>query len=387
MVSAVEKLRQLRRELKEHKTAIDDLESEIHKFYRLAVQEAADAKVDEFIQIQRNNPSGLNRTLIRDLLCWDNESEDIGLQGTNITLHGSGPWIEDELQDFLTEKDFSVTSIDDLPSILVIGDFDVEKDAIHRYISFCLDSRKPPRIYTQELFVYWLAKGEDPLEALENETLIDIVEGHGGMEIVLEHESVKWPEISLNFFENSTVTEFDTEDWGSQSILFKFGYNAREGDLSAKERRSILRDVYEHTLVNFFESDADRIRWGSAKSSQRLYAISHFLAWLLNLQGSTKPAAAEKWNSDLSWLKVNFFNKQMKFRWPNQDSPVEPKRIRREITDPRRLKIGKRVFHEKYGWGRVTTIKNVSGQKQISIKFDNDGPERTFDMERARILA
>lgn len=71
MASAIDKLKQLRKELKEHRVAIDDLELEIHKLYRLAIQETVDTKVSEFIQFQTDNPSGLNRTLLRDLLCWE----------------------------------------------------------------------------------------------------------------------------------------------------------------------------------------------------------------------------------------------------------------------------------------------------------------------------
>ena len=37
MVTAIDKLKQLRKELKEYRIAIDDLESEIQKFYRLAI--------------------------------------------------------------------------------------------------------------------------------------------------------------------------------------------------------------------------------------------------------------------------------------------------------------------------------------------------------------
>jgi hypothetical protein len=387
MVSASEKLRELRKGLKEQKAVVDDIESEIYRLQKLAIREAVDAKVDEFVRSQIDYPSGLNRIFIRDLLCWEKKSEYIGLEDQNITLHGNGPWAEDELGDFLIEKDFSLTSIDNLPSILVLGDIDIEKEVVHSYISYCLDSSKIPKIYTQELFIYWFICGEDPLDTLQNQTLIDLVENHGGMEVVFEYQGLKWPELSIDFSEDSTITEFEFDDLGNQSILFKLGYNAKQGDLSTHERRSILKDAYESSLSNVIESSEDRVRWGSAKSSQRLYAISKFLSWLLNFQGKSKPAAAEKWGSDLNWLKDNFYTKQKAFKWPSQYSSVESKRARREIADPWRLKIGKRVFQEKYGWGKVTKIENRSGRHQISIQFDNGGPERTFDSEIAKLLA
>lgn len=387
MASAIDKLRQLRKEVKEHRVAIDDLESEIHKLYRLAIQETVDTKVSEFIQFQRDNPSGLNRTLLRDLLCWEKKSTDIDLEDTEIALYGSGPWNESELEDFLTGKDFSSVSIDYSPPILILGDFDVDKELVHSYISSCLDSEKNIKIYTQELFIYWLISGEDPLETLENQTLIDLVESHEGMAIVFEYETAKWPDFSNTKYESSSVTEFDTEDWGNESILHKFGYTARHGELSVNERRSILKEVFEQPLTNFLESSTDRLRWGSAKSPQRLYAISNFLAWLMNFQGSTKPLAAEKWRSDLDWLKENFYIKKMAFRWPNQHPSIDTRAARKEITNPWHLKIGKRVFQDKYGWGKVTKVESRSGKTQISIKFDNDGTERAFDMEIAKILA
>ena len=387
MASAIDKLRQLRKELKEHKAVIDDLESEIHKFYRIAIQEAADAKVSEFILFQRDNPSGLNRTLLRDLLCWEKQSIDIHLENTEIALHGSGPWNGNELEDFFTDKDFSLVSIDYSPTILILGEFDVDKEIVHSYISSCLGSKKNIKIYTQELFIYWLISGEDPLEALENQTLVDLVENHQGMAVVFDYETAKWPEFSNEKYENSLVTEFDTEDWGNESILHKFGYTAKHGELSINKRQSILREVFEQPLTNFLESNSDRLRWGSAKSPQRLYAISNFLYWLMNFQGSTKPLAAQKWKSDLEWLKATFYNKKMAFRWPNQYSLTDSRSARKEIKNPWYLKIGKRVFQEKYGWGKVTKVDGRSDKTQISIKFDNDGTERTFDMEIAKILA
>jgi hypothetical protein len=387
MASAIDKLKQLRKELKERRAAIGELESEIHKTYRFAIQESADEKVYEFIQLQKDNPAGLNRTLLRDLLCWNKRSEDIHLENTEIALHGSGPWNESELEDFFTDKDFSLVSIDYSPTILIIGEFDVDKEIIQSYISSCLGSEKNIKIYTQELFIYWLISGEDPLEALETQTLIDLVENHLGMGIVFEYESAKWPEFSNTNYENSAVTEFDTEDWGNESILHKFGYTAKHGELSVNERQSILREVFEQPLTNFLESNSDRLRWGSAKSPQRLYAISNFLYWLMNFQGSTKPLAAQKWKSDLEWLKATFYNKKMSFRWPNQYSLTDSKRPpRKEIKNPWYLKIGKRVFQEKYGWGKFMKVQSKSGTTQITIKFDSDGIERTFDMEIAKIL-
>jgi hypothetical protein len=207
------------------------------------------------------------------------------------------------------------------------------------------------------------------------------------MAVVFEYETAKWPEFSNEKYENSLVTEFDTEDWGNESILHKFGYTAKHGELSVKERQSILREVFEQPLSNFLESNSDRLRWGSAKSPQRLYAISNFLYWLMNFQGSTKPLAAQKWKSDLEWLKATFYNKKMAFQWPNQYSLTDSRSARKEIKNPWYLKIGKRVFQEKYGWGKVTKVDGRSDKTQISIKFDNDGTERTFDMEIAKILA
>lgn len=64
--------------------------------------------------------------------------------------------------------------------------------------------------------------------------------------------------------------------------------------------------------------------WGNARTQQRLYAMARHISWLIGFRGETAPNAAERWRSDLDWLKVSYYRPNMRFSWPVGQSPKKP---------------------------------------------------------------
>lgn len=103
-----------------------------------------------------------------------------------------------------------------------------------------------------------------------------------------------------------------------ESPLFRMGYSVAVGGPIAVVRRAILQRGFDLNVLPGVISNEDKRKWGPAKSAQRLYGISSFLAWLCSFQGGEKPAARKKWIEDLAWLKANCFRTTMQFAWPDE---------------------------------------------------------------------
>jgi hypothetical protein len=56
--------------------------------------------------------------------------------------------------------------------------------------------------------------------------------------------------------------------------------------------------------------------WGGAASAQRLYAVTQFLVWMCDHPYAAKVVARRQCAQDLDWLKLQFFDENMRFDWP-----------------------------------------------------------------------
>jgi len=202
------------------------------------------------------------------------------------------------------------------------------------------------RVYTQELFIFGLIAGQDPYLLIEEEVTNEIGMNHPAIQFILNQQFI-WPSWTNNSNATDTDWDIDGTDWANESVLKQLGYNASANGPLEDERRRILSQAFLSQYLPGIESQDQKNRWGSSKSAKRLHAMSHFLGWLINLQGSERPSAKEKWVSDLSWLRNEYFSRTMQFTWPvitnretNQKSPgtrlirqssstsIEPKKVK-----------------------------------------------------------
>ena len=203
---------------------------------------------------------------------------------------------------------------------LILGSMNVSLEELEEKIEHSIDEGYELRVYTQELFLAWLITGKDPLEEWAVEDLLTSVESHHPIQFLINHEAFSWPVICDAPHDGQHgVKSFE---WSGQlseeSPLKKIGYTARDGALTASERRRLLTTAYSTGSIDkFLLNPEDVERWGRARTAQRLYAISSLIAWLANFQGATKPHALEIWRSDLDWLKREFYEARMKFKWPH----------------------------------------------------------------------
>ena len=173
---------------------------------------------------------------------------------------------------------------------------------------------RPIRVYSQELFVLMLAMQSDPLKWSEPEALLRFVRGHPAIEYLLDQE-FPWPETTFEDGPPATIGEgFDGED--ASSPLYKMGYSvAQQVALSQSERYQCLNETYQEENLPWCISDAYMEDWGEPNSRKRLRRI----AWHLNMMTKRlkrHTEAVARWESDLNWLKQNYYKPIHRFRWP-----------------------------------------------------------------------
>lgn len=278
---------------------------------------SAALNISETLEAEKNKRPypGLNFISIRDAIYDIANEKNRDWIPTVLATDGSGPWELEEFDEFLLSRDIQLYEMPS-PTItgLILGangwsEIDLAKQIYNKDLTSL-------RIYTQELFLLGLISGRDPYDFLDQQVIDDVGTNHPAIQFIL-NQNFEWP--WSDNFENSESTEdwdIDSTDWSSESVLKQMGYNASATGPDTSARRKILKEVFEANNLPGIESLEQRKRWGASKSQKRLYSMSHFLGWLINLQGSEKPFAKEKWVSDINWLKQQYYVKNMQFQWP-----------------------------------------------------------------------
>lgn len=318
------------RELNDTKEILSTIESELQKLYKKSVVYDLEIKHQEELELLQEKTTGLNIELVRDFICQQKDASSIGLYGIDVGIQGNGPWSVIEFQEFLTEKDFSILNITD-PGVqyLILGARNIDEEELSQQITTSIEEGFDLYIFTQELFLAWLITGENPLEVWAEKDLLESVVEHESLQYLIDSTEFPWPQLVEHASMNKSY-EVKTFEWdgalSDESPLRKLGYSVQADMLTIQERRAILKNAYTTSALNkFLNNSHDLERWGQPNTAQRLYAMSSLITWLANFQGSTKPAARQKWISDLSWLKEAFYDSKMKF-WPMRQafSPVKP---------------------------------------------------------------
>jgi hypothetical protein len=308
------------RELNDTKEILSTLEGELQKLYKKSVEYDLEIKHQEELELLQEKTTGLNIELIRDFICQHKDASTIGLNGIDVGIQGDGPWSVIEFQEFLTQKEFSIVNITD-PGVqyLILGARNIDEEELSQQITTSIEEGFDLYIFTQELFLAWLITGENPLEVWAEKDLLESVVEHESLQYLIDSTEFPWPQLVEHASINKSY-EVKTFEWdgalSEESPLRKLGYSVQADMLTIQERRAVLKNAYTTSALNkFLNSAHDLERWGQPNTAQRLYAMSSLITWLANFQGTTKPAAREKWISDLRWLKEAFYDSKMKF-WP-----------------------------------------------------------------------
>ncbi len=254
---------------------------------------------------------GLNQPVLRDWLCAGIHAASIKWCPHLIGTSGSGPWEIDEFDGFLASMGFELAHLPN-PDLrcIVLGAEGWDEDSLSEQV-YDRDG-SDLLVLSQPLFVAGLLKNSNPLEGFDREGLLAIAEAHGALSFLMTR-GFDW------LFETTSdaVTEWvPDQELAEISPLRLAGYSVAANGPGEAARRDVLETFFFDKSPKGLESSADRKRWGSARSAQRLYGMATFIAWLCRFQGTHSPQAEARWQSDLEWLRREFYRPTMRFAWP-----------------------------------------------------------------------
>lgn len=161
------------------------------------------------------------------------------------------------------------------------------------------------------MFLSYWASGRDPFE--DEEIARKFGEGHPALEF-LSSVGFDWPK-TLVFGGNG---EFD-EEIPTVGMLKHLGYSVGKSGLDEKDRREVLRHVFNSQLPKVVSISYTE-EWGSPKSRERLQKMANSIAtFCRNEKRKSKPSrlAISDWEDDLAWLRKTFYSGRFMFQWPS----------------------------------------------------------------------
>lgn len=232
---------------------------------------------------------------------------------TEVSTTGSGPFEESDFDEFLGGLGITVYSVDSGNEVLVVGnDSWSEEDLLE-----LLDQRLGMylKVYSQEMFLCYLATQQDPFEETDEAIFEAFQEGHGALEF-LAQSGFDWPSTYVTGGGNTTP-----DIYGPPVGLLRYmGYRVGTSGLLPSVRRAILRKVFYLDPLPKIDSREYIESWGTAGSAQRLHKIADCIASFAKLakrRQQPPEQAIEDWESDLAWLRQTFYTGRFRFQWPS----------------------------------------------------------------------
>ncbi len=248
-----------------------------------------------------------------------------------VLLEASGPFDKKDFAQFLRSKKFGL--IDDLDffvanptlstvmnTVILGGDQNAwAKQKLNKLEELVdLYSGNSLKVYSQEMFLSFMAKGQDVFGGPKS-LISQFGVGHYALEY-LTNLGFDWPSTNVILGDGP----FPDDPWPQIGLLKFMGYRVgHSGIQKAKKRRDILRKVFTSVLPNVY-SPSYMSKWGNPKTSARLKKMAISIASFCKSnkrRKNPKPyalAIAHR-ESDLKWLYETFYRGRYTFMWPSTD--------------------------------------------------------------------
>ena len=228
---------------------------------------------------------------------------------------GEGPFFSEDFAEFLQSQGVGIIPIFEHTEVLILGrdgwDEAELDDAIDLRVGQSL------KIYSQEMFLAFLAKGADPFGAS-----LDVLEafkaGHAGLEFVATGWS-GWVTTVVPKGNRSGSQVLNATGWHEESPLRAMGYRVGKSGAGINERRRILRQAFTEKL-EVVGPPHYMAQWGAPQSAERLRKMAESIAaHCRNNRAKRNPSeqAIADWEADLKWLREEFYHGHFKFYWPS----------------------------------------------------------------------
>lgn len=185
----------------------------------------------------------------------------------------------------------------------------------------CIGAKRGEKlwIFSQEMFVSSILCGRNPYGSPH--VLEAFCSGHPGLEH-LRRNGFDWP--STRIVPGATNGNVGgLQDAPTRGVLARLGYHVGRHGKGVGERRRILRHAFEDLIPRSITLGQED-EWGESHSSRRLHKMADCLASFARKQKGKQRGSAEAigdWESDLEWLKSEFYCAAFSFRWPSTYVP------------------------------------------------------------------
>lgn len=256
-----------------------------------------------------------------------------GILGPVVATQGSGPYSEEEFDEFLIDCGIQVVRVagdGPAPTVVVLGRADWDPADVDSVVESSLGE---VRVYSQEMVIASMAIGTDIYDLFSDDPFLSdhpldpLLEQHPALNRVFfgssgdsslpvvedpwgEAAEDPWgPPPTPNSPQCRLIVNFDTGEWPAAGVLSQMGYHVGQSGLLPAPRRAILQQVFEVELVAATsESEAYIEEWGSPRSWQRFIKMRNCLAGFSHgarRRSGDYSEAIDDWESDLEWLTSN----------------------------------------------------------------------------------
>lgn len=234
-----------------------------------------------------------------------------------VVTAGSGPYEEGHFDELLERHGIEIHPLGTRGiALLVLGRDEWNETQVSAHVEARRENEL--RLYSQEMFLAYLATQQDPYDYEDSDILEAFGEGHPAFEFLGEW-GFSWPQTTIvPGLGLPNADHGDPSSWPQIGLLGHLGYSVGANGVNVLKRRLILQRVFLESVPNV-TSMAYMNEWGMPKSSLRLQKLANSLAsFARNAQRRPSPPtqAINDWESDLQWLKNAFYQSRFSFRWP-----------------------------------------------------------------------
>ena len=253
----------------------------------------------------------LNSMVVRDWY-FSVEKESHSLPST-VGLIGEGPFEQSDLSEFLQNAGIEVQGIDPATEYVLLGRDEWTQEEVDDLI----DGRRGRtlRIYSQEMFLTFMACGTDPFYA-EPIVLYAFRDGHVGLEFVSEGWSGWVATFVHKDGPRTAIKRFIGGDWPKVGPLHEMGYVVGNNGAPVRQRRRTLRNAFKGEIPIVGPSDYMAL-WGTPGSAARLRKIADSIASFCRSKKHDPQKfeqAIEDWESDLVWPERRILSRALHVR-------------------------------------------------------------------------
>jgi hypothetical protein len=172
----------------------------------------------------------------------------IGKFPNGIVTLGSGPFNEEDFDEFLKHKGIKICSLKSDVDVFVIGQYDWDAEDLDDHI----ESRRGKYlyVYSQEMFLAFLSSCINPYENIysNEEVLLSFGDDHPGL-LFLQKWSFDWPITSI-VQSNGGGKPVDPDIWPQVGLLKHMGYHVGMNAPFWWQREDILRKIFTSSIPN-----------------------------------------------------------------------------------------------------------------------------------------